>query len=82
MRSSKSNILAVAVGAAIVASSSVAANGRSAEVLAAIEAGRAQYVTGELIVQYAASASTAERMPSCAVSVPTASNRCVIASTC
>ena len=61
MRSSKSNILAVAVGAAVVASSSVAANGRSAEVLAAIEAGRAQYVTGELIVQYAASASTAER---------------------
>lgn len=57
MRSNKSNILAVAVGAALVASGSVAANGRSAEVLAAIDAGRAQYVTGELIVQYSASAS-------------------------
>lgn len=61
MRSSKSKILAVAVGAAIVASGSVAANGRSAEILAAIETGRAQYVTGELIVQYSASASPADR---------------------
>jgi|JI7StandDraft_1071085.scaffolds.fasta_scaffold41478_2 subtilisin family serine protease len=60
MRSSKSTILAVAIGAAIVSGTTVA-GGRSAEVLAAIEAGRAQYVTGELIVQYAAGASAADR---------------------
>jgi hypothetical protein len=41
MRSSKSTILAVAIGAAIVSGTAVA-GGRSAEVLAAIEAGRAQ----------------------------------------
>lgn len=60
MRSSKSNILAVAIGAAIV-SGTAFAGGRAAEVLAAIEAGRADYATGELIVQYAASASAADR---------------------
>jgi subtilisin family serine protease len=60
MRSSKSGILAIAIGAAIL-SSTVAAAGRSAEVLAAIEAGRAQFVTGELIIQYSASATAADR---------------------
>ena len=60
MRSSKSTILAVAIGAAIVSGTAVA-GGRSAEVLAAIEAGRAQYATGELIIQYAAGASAADR---------------------
>lgn len=60
MRSSKSNILAVAIGAAIVSGTAIA-GGRAAEVLAAIEAGRADYATGELIVQYAASASAADR---------------------
>jgi hypothetical protein len=60
MRSSKSTILAVAIGAAIVSGTAVA-GGRSAEVLAAIEAGRAQYATGELIIQYSAGASAADR---------------------
>ena len=60
MRSSKSTILAVAIGAAIVSGTTVA-GGRSAEVLAAIEAGRAQYATGELIIQYAAGATAADR---------------------
>lgn len=60
MRSSKSSILAVAIGAAIVSGTAVA-GGRSAEVLAAIEAGRAQYATGELIIQYAAGATAADR---------------------
>lgn len=60
MRSSKSTILAVAIGAAIVSGTAVA-GGRSAEVLAAIEAGRAQYATGELIIQYAAGATAGDR---------------------